>query len=131
MKGTAKTRIFKNTKEKNVLVEPWPTHIPGHCPQCETQMTRKVNISVARSKFAQLLREIAPWLSIVVLFSSLVLLYLTSFKDLAGLGQGSPMALVAVVVGIPMIVTIFSNCLRKVFKLHCHQCGHSSDYPLI
>lgn len=116
---------------QNLALEiPWADHIPRKCPDCSAKMNNKVNLSIGLSKEACLLKRIAPWSSLVVLALAFLYLVFSSFSSVRSFGQGSPMALVAMIVGPPVMLTIIANCMTKKYKLQCHQCGHQSDYSL-
>jgi len=109
---------------------PWADHIPRKCPSCSAEMNSKVNLSIGHSKEACLLKRIAPWSSLVVLALAVLFLVFASFSEVRSFGQGSPMALVAMIVAPPVILTIIANFMSKKHKLQCHRCGHQSDYSL-
>ncbi len=119
---------FKETREKNVLHKPWPKHIPDSCPECRTSMKHKVNLFHARNRLANLIRSVAPWISIVVLVSVLIFMGFAPPSAVEG-GRGSPMALIAMIVGPSIILTILANCIPKVYKLQCHSCQFTKNFP--
>jgi len=118
---------FKQSNEKNVLTTDWPKHIPPQCPKCNQPLTYKVNLFHSRSRFSARLHAFAPWFSLVVitLFGILALIPTNSLSG----GQGSPMAVVAMIAGPPVILTIIANGLKKVYKLQCHKCRFTKDFP--
>ncbi|MGJ8655581.1 MAG: hypothetical protein ACSHX6_03950 [Akkermansiaceae bacterium] len=121
---------FKETRDKDVLNLSWPKHIPHRCPHCHTSLTRRVNLFHSRSKLSARLHAFAPWLSVIILLSALILIFgMFPYFKFEG-GRGTPMAFVAIIVGPPVILTILSNCIKKVHKLQCHHCGHTKDFPI-
>jgi hypothetical protein len=122
-------RKFKETLEKNVLNPPWPSHIPAHCPECHTSMNSKVNLFPTRSKLAHRIRAFAPWLSFVILFSTLVFLYFAPHTVLNPRDRGTPIFFVVMIVCPPLILTVMANCIPKVAKLQCHHCNFSKNFP--
>ncbi len=123
------SKKFKKTQEKDVLHLPWPSHIPDHCPSCDAEMNYKVNLLTTRSKMAHLIRAIAPWLSVVIFVSILILMHFVP-PSFVQQGQGTPMAFAAIVSVPPTIITILANCIPKVIKLQCHRCNFNKDFLL-
>jgi len=130
MSDVKKPIKFKTTKEKNVFNLPWPQHIPDCCPHCDASMSRRVNLFHTKSRYAERLRYIAPWLSLVILLTILILMAFITTGPMAG-GQGTPMAIIAMILIPPTVLTIISNCIPKVFKLQCHRCEFQKDFRYI
>ena len=119
-----------STSLQNVLDNPWPDHIPKQCPECTAQMNNRVNLFIGYSKEAMYLKRLAPWTSLIVLTAAVLFMIFAPADIMRGLGQGSPMALAAMIAGPPVLLTILAKCIKKMYKLQCHHCSHQTDYPL-
>lgn len=129
MNETPQRPKFRESFEKRHIIDtPWPKHIPDRCPKCHTSLRRKVNLFHTRSGLAQRLHSFAPWLSVIILLTVLIIMAFATPQAVSG-GQGSPMALCAMIAGPPVILTIIANCIPKVLKLICHRCKLTQEFP--
>ncbi len=122
-------KLARSIKLQNLIPSQWPEHIPELCPKCSSQMSTKVNLFTGMSKPASFLKRIAPWLSVVILVGIIILMFFASAQSVDG-GQGSAMAMVAMVVVPPILLTVMANSMPKKIKLQCHQCECQTDYSL-
>ena len=122
-------KLARSIKLQHLLSSSWPSHIPEQCPKCSSDMNNKVNLYIGRGKLASLLKDIAPWTSVLMLIAIIIFLVLASARAADG-GQGTPMAMVAMIVLPSLLLNIIGNYLPKKYKVQCHHCGCQTDYKL-